>query len=110
MPVLRLFLMTVFTMALGATVANASTGFPPFQLAYGRIPSATPTIFPLTEPGPGIDLAKSIVENLKLAAARVLSAQDAQADHANRTRRAATAYKPGDMVYLATNNLTMLRR
>ena len=84
---------------------SSTTGFTPFYLNYGRVPS--PMIWKGEEIYPGV---RQFAENMKDA---IMSAHDAiiaarvqSTVQANRKRNVAT-YKEKDLVYLSTKNISL---
>jgi len=90
------------------SIICASTGFTPFQIAYGRQPS-----FPGDLQGPRSDVPRA-----EAAATRVIALTTACRDHFEQaqmvnqervSRRTEVPLKIGDMVLLATKNLVYLK-
>ena len=90
---------------------SSMTGFSPFELNYGYIPSLRkilPTI--PSEFHPGVRAyAECTHSNLIEAHDSIIAARVDQTYHANSRRRKEHSYQIGDKVWLSTENLTMLK-
>ena len=87
---------------------SASTGYAPFELNYGYMPTFHGDIIPTPGEPPGV---KEFVEKAKgyLAEAHdsIIESRVGQAFQANKRRSSATPYEKGDKVYLSTENLSL---
>ncbi|KAI0054825.1 hypothetical protein BV25DRAFT_1790067, partial [Artomyces pyxidatus] len=83
---------------------SASTGFAPFELNYGYVPSLMKVPVPHT-PFKGVrDFAQRALENLERAHDAILESRVNQTFYANQKRRKGEDFKVGDLVYLSTKN------
>ena len=85
---------------------SSSTGFAPFELNYGYLPTLIGGITPTENAKPGINQA---INNLEEAHDAIIESQVRQTLHANKHHRADTPYNVGEQVYLSTDNLNLLR-
>lgn len=91
---------------------NASTGFAPFQLRFGRSPRVLPPQLGRaaanSEVVSEVDLAMRLIEGIEAdvmeAKDNLVNAKLAQAAQANKHRRDEVVYHVGDKVYLSTAN------
>jgi hypothetical protein len=86
-----------------------SIGCSPFELTYGGNPKAPldAAVPPLRGQADATQLLKQLEDRLKLAKATLQAAQDEQAKHLARRRDPTPAYKPGDLVALSTEKLSL---
>ena len=85
---------------------NASTGYAPFFLNGGHIPSMIRDLGNLGVGVPGVaEFAKKALLHLMDAHDALIEALEFQAVYANRHRMKEPLIKDGDMVYLSTKNL-----
>lgn len=84
---------------------SSTTGFPPFQLSYGRNPSSM--IWKVKDEFPGV---QAFAKRTKLVIMRahdaIIASRMVNTVQADR-RRALANYKSGDLVYLSTRNLSL---
>jgi hypothetical protein len=86
---------------------SATTGYSPFELNYGYAPRVL-AAFSVEETAPGIrDFAIKAQNNLIKAHDAIIAARVRQAHHANKSRRDHGNYEIGELVYLATENLSL---
>ena len=87
---------------------SKSTGFSPFELNYGYVPS-TLHIVQRNVPFEGIrTFIETAHQNLMMAHDSIIAARTTSAANTNKQRRATPVeYKPGSMVYLSTKNLNI---
>jgi hypothetical protein len=87
---------------------SASTGFAPFELNYGYIPTFHGNIIPTPGEPPGVtqfvDKAKGYLE---MAHDAIIQSRVSQIYQANKRRREAKPYAIGDKVYLSTEKLSL---
>ena len=87
---------------------SSSTGFTPFKLNYGYMPSLIGGIMPFEKAKPGIRrFVNQAVKNLEMAHDAILESRVNQTRHTNKRRRAETPFTVGDEVYLSTENLNL---
>jgi hypothetical protein len=88
--------------------ASTSTGFTPFYLDVGQHPRLpiTPINAPDNTPS-AIELTDHISSILAVARDRLRSAQDHQAEYADRHRLPAPNFQPGDLVLLDRSGITL---
>ena len=86
--------------ALNSSV-NSSTGFAPFELTYGYLPRMRP--FPTQ------DIVYPGVKAFSQRARAIIEARVSATYHTNRHRSEEEPYEVGDMVYLSTANLNLLK-
>ena len=93
--------------AINSTV-NDSMGFAPFELTYG----AMPRIFNMAVPTPfsGVkSFAKKTLMNLAIVHDSIIANRTFQTHYANRHQSAEEPLKEGDLVYLSTKSLNLLK-
>jgi len=87
---------------------SSSTGFAPFELNYGYIPSLSNGIKPQDSAHPGVrQFAERAINNLQIAHDAIIESRVVQTYQANRLRRRVDPYAIGDKVYLSTENLNL---
>lgn len=97
--------MTEFAMN---SAISSTSGFAPFELNYGymptlmRLPSKSETTFYGIE-----QFAEKARQNLSTAHDAIIASRIRQTTQANRNRREEPSYALGDQVYLSTKNLTL---
>ena len=91
---------------------NASTGFAPFELNHGFVPSLVREL--TREPAlPGVrDFAQQALDYLREAHDHIIASRVAQTHHANSSRRAENTqetpdFQKGGLAYLSTANLSL---
>lgn len=84
---------------------NASTGYTPFQLRFGKSPRLLPPIFPHTETDEDPS-AKELIENMTMleleAQDNLLTSKIKQANQANKSRQLTFPFQVGHRVVLST--------
>ena len=87
---------------------NASTGFSPFQLRFGKSPRILPPITSRPTPDVGEPNAQAIIDLMRPleleASDHLLAAKVSQAYHANQHRDTNFPYKKGNKVLLSTKH------
>ena len=97
--------MTEFT--LNSSISS-STGFAPFELNYGFLPTFIGGISPTDEAKPGIKrFLNQAISNLEMAHDAIIESRVIQTRQANRRRRPEDKISEGDKVYLSTENLSL---
>ena len=87
---------------------SSSTGFAPFELNYGFMPTLIGGITPMEKAKPGVrDFVNQALANLEAAHDAIIESRVTQTYHANKKRRAETPFAVGDKVYLSTENLEL---
>ena len=87
---------------------SSSTGFAPFELNYGYLPTLIGGITPTETAKPGIHkFINQAINNLEEAHDAIIESRVQQTLHANKHRRADTPYNVGEQVYLSTDNLNL---
>lgn len=96
--------------ALNSNISS-STGFAPFELTYGYLPTLVPGITPAKSAKPGVrDFVNQALENLEQAHDAIIESRVIQTYHANKRRREEGRFAKGDKVYLSTENLSLPKR
>ena len=89
---------------------SSSTGFAPFELNYGYMPSLIGGIMPFENAKPGIKrFINQALTNLGMAHDAIIESQVNQTRQSNKQRKAETPFVVGDKVYLSTQNLNLLK-
>src|ERR1700720_193450 len=84
---------------------SSSTGFTPFELNYGYLPTYISEITPTENAKPGVHkLITQAINNLEEAHDAIIESRVQQTLHANKRCRADTLYNVGEQVYLSTDN------
>jgi hypothetical protein len=86
---------------------NASTGFAPFEINYGRVPSMGLDILPPATYNGITEYAERAREIILEAHDNIISSRIEQSAQANKRRKIDTPYAEGDKVYLSTANLNL---
>jgi len=87
---------------------SASTGYAPFELNYGYMPTFHGNIVPTPGEPPGVtDFVEKAKRYLAEAHDSIIESRVVQTFHANKRRSNATPYEMGDKVYLSTENLSL---
>ncbi|KAI5897450.1 uncharacterized protein SCHCODRAFT_02470008, partial [Schizophyllum commune H4-8] len=87
-----------------ASVSSA-TGFAPFELNYGYMPSMIAELRAQEEPPKGLrDFALQALQNLADAHDAIIEARVFQRHYANARRREEPSIDEGSLVYLSTKN------
>ena len=87
---------------------SSSTGFAPFELNYGFLPTFVGGIKPQETAHPGVrQFADRAIHNLQMAHDAIIESQVNQTFQANKHRRSIEAYAVGDKVFLSTENLNL---
>jgi hypothetical protein len=93
--------------ALNSTISS-STGFAPFELNHGYLPTFIGGINPTEEAKPGIKrFLNQAISNLEMAHDAILESRVTQTRQANKRRRPEGPIAKGDKVYLSTENLSL---
>ncbi|EJT96532.1 hypothetical protein DACRYDRAFT_41951, partial [Dacryopinax primogenitus] len=83
----------------------ASTGFSPFELNYGHLPSLTHLVKHSELEYQGVDQFMHEAQYaVCIATDAIIEAHVDQAFHANKCRQALPVYEKGDLVFLSTRN------
>jgi hypothetical protein len=93
--------------ALNSAISNSS-GFAPFELNYGYMPSMNPGVEP--EPSTVLGVKSFVaraVQNLADAHDAIIESRVRQTHHANRRRRDDDKFAEGDLVYVSTADLSL---
>src|SRR6266852_8641331 len=94
--------------ALNSTLSS-STGFVPFELNYSYMPQITPFEAEDTT-YPGVkEFTQRARANLEIVHDSIVEARATSTYHANRHRLDKQPYEEGDLVYLSTVNLNLLK-
>ena len=87
---------------------SSSTGFAPFELNYGYIPTFISGISPTDSAKPGIKrFVNQAISNLEAAHDAIIESRVTQTHQANKRRKPEGAISKGDKVYLSTENLSL---
>jgi hypothetical protein len=87
---------------------SSSTGFAPFELNYGYMPTFIGGIKPSESAKPGVkQFVERALNNLEMAHDAIIQSRVMQTHHANKRRRETIPYKIGDKVYLSTEHLAL---
>ena len=91
------------------SAVSSSTGFAPFELNYGYLPSVNTQVQLESSSAPrGIKaFVDNAVNSLSQAHDAIITNRVNQTYHANKRRRMETPMKVGDWAYLATENLNL---
>ena len=82
---------------------SSSTGFAPFELNYGYIPSLINGIKPQESAHPGVrQFAERAINNMQIVHDAIIESRVVQTYQANRLRRRVDPYAIGDRVSVAT--------
>ena len=93
--------------ALNSAISNSS-GFAPFELTYGYIPSLNPGLTPEPSSVPGVKhFVMRALQNLADAHDAIIESRMQQTYHANRRRRDDDHFAAGDLVYISTSDLSL---
>jgi hypothetical protein len=93
--------------ALNSAISTSS-GFAPFELNYGYMPSVNPGIAPEPRDMPGVkQFVTRALQNLADAHDAIIESRVRQTHHANRRRREDDTFAVGDLVYVSTANLSL---
>src|ERR1700722_5340814 len=87
---------------------SSSTGFAPFELNYGYLPTLIGGITTTENAKPGVcKFINQVINNLEEAHDAIIESRVRQTLQANRCRRADAPYNVGEQVYLSTDNLNL---
>jgi len=87
---------------------SSSTGFAPFELNYGYMPTLIGGITPMEKAKPGVKrFVTQALSNLEMAHDAILESRVTQTYQANRRRRPEMPFAVGDKAYLSTENLNL---
>lgn len=93
--------------ALNSAISNSS-GFAPFELNYGYMPSMNPGIIPEPSKVPGVkQFVAQALQNLADAHDAIIESRVRQTHNANRRRRDDDKFREGDLVYVSTSDLSL---
>ena len=93
--------------ALNSSISSL-TGFAPFELNYGFLPTFIGGISPTDEAKPGIKrFMTHALNNLEMAHDAIIESRVIQTQQANKRRRPEGPIAEGDKVYLSTENLSL---
>ncbi|KAJ2974623.1 hypothetical protein NUW54_g11865 [Trametes sanguinea] len=91
------------------SAVSATTGFAPFELNYGYLPQSMSRI-QTNSPYPGVkEFAEHAKANLEMAHDAIMDARVSQTHQANKHCQAEPELEVGDLVYLSTKNLAVLK-
>jgi len=97
--------MTEFAINLSV---SSSTGFAPFELNCGYMPTIIRGITPFENAKPGIKrFINQAIHNLEMADDAIIQSQVMQTRYANKRWRRESPIVIGDKVYLSTENLNL---
>src|ERR1700676_5050035 len=95
--------------AINSSVSS-STGFAPFELNCGYMPTIIGGITPFENAKPGVKrFINQAINNLEMAHDAIIQSRVSQTRHANRRRRKENPFAVGDKAYLSTENLNLPR-
>jgi hypothetical protein len=87
---------------------SSSTGFAPFELNYGFLPTFVSGIKPQETVHPGVkQFADRAINNLQMAHDAIIESRITQTFQANKRRRSVEPYAIGEKVFLSTENLNL---
>ena len=87
---------------------SSSTGFAPFKLNHGYMPSLIGGIMPFENAKPGIKrFINQALTNLGMAHDAIIESQVNQTQQSNKWQKAETPFAVGDKVYLSNPNLNL---
>src|SRR3984957_8276768 len=87
---------------------SSSTGFAPFTLNYGYLPTLIGGITPTENAKHGVHkFINQAINNLEEAHDAIIESRVRQTLHADKRRRADTSYNVCEQVYLSTDNLNL---
>ena len=87
---------------------SSSTGFAPFELNYGYMPSLIGGIMPFENAKPGIKrFINQALTNLGMAHDAIIESRVNQTRQSNKRQKAETPFTVGNKVYLSTQNLNL---
>jgi hypothetical protein len=93
--------------ALNSAISSSS-GFAPFELNYGYMPSLNPGFEPEPSTAPGIrHFVERALRNLADAHDAIIESRVRQTHHANHRRRDSDEFATGDLVYVSTADLSL---
>ena len=80
---------------------SGSTGFAPFELNYGYMPTFTGGITPVETAQPGVkQFVQRAIDNMAMAHDAIIESRIVQTHHASKRRRKATPYEVGESIPL----------
>src|ERR1700676_1452144 len=87
---------------------SSSSGFAPFELNYGHMPTLIGGITPIENAKPGVKrFVNQAIRNLEMAHDAIIKSRVTQTHQVNRKHRPETPFALGDKVYLSTENLNL---
>jgi hypothetical protein len=87
---------------------SSSTGFAPFELNCGFMPTIIGGITPFENAKPGVKrFINQAIRNLEMAHDTIIQSRVMQTRYANKRRRRESPIAIGDKVYLSTENLNL---
>jgi hypothetical protein len=93
--------------ALNSAISSSS-GFAPFELNYGYMPSINPGFTPEPTGMPGVkQFVARALRNLADAHDAIIESRVRQTHNANRHRRQDDTFEPGDLVFVSTADLSL---
>ena len=96
----------IVELAINSNISS-STGFAPFKLNYGYLPTLIGGITPTENAKPGVHkFINQAINNLEETHDTIIESWVRQTLHANKCCRAAP-YNVGEQVYLSTDNLNL---
>jgi hypothetical protein len=102
-----LFKIPLAEFAINSNISS-TTGFAPFELNYGFLPTLVGGIKPQDTAHPGVrQFVDQATNNLQMAHDAIIESRIVQTIQANKHRRSVEPYAIGDKVYLSTENLNL---
>jgi len=92
------------------SAVSASTGFAPFEINYGYVPSMIKEIRKDPPAPPGVRaFVEQALHNIRAAHDAIIASRVFQTHHANKRRRDELEIHEGALMYLSTKNLSLLK-
>ena len=89
---------------------SSSSGFAPFELNYGYSPTINPGFTPELSTVPGVKhFVSRALQNLAEAHDSIIESRVRQTHYANHHRRKDNTFATGDLVYVSTTDLSLLK-
>ena len=90
------------------SIISSSTGFTPFELNFGYMPTLISRIMPMEKAKPGVrQFITQALSNLEMVHDAILESCVTQTYQANRRQRPEMPFMIGDNAYLSTKNLNL---